>query len=92
MDAAGRLSLSIRELSEQHHFRCRHIRRDVWRKHKSEVTAISAFRIDSELGLLFGRIMTGDEHLIGGPGFLGYLAPGTIRHRLSSRSEYICYF
>jgi len=62
MDAAGRLSLSIRELSERHHFRCRHIRRDVWRKPKSEVRAISAFRIDSELRLLFGRIMTGDEH------------------------------
>ena len=42
MDAADRLSLSIRELSKRHHFRCCHIRRDVWRKPKSEVRAISA--------------------------------------------------
>jgi hypothetical protein len=45
-----------------HVAQCRHIRRDVWRKPKSEVRAISAFRIDSELRLLVGWIMMGDEH------------------------------
>src|SRR5580765_4181915 len=70
MDAAGRLSLSIRELSERYHFRCRHIRRDVWRKSKSEVRAIWAFRIDSELRLLFEWSLLKPSHPVAGLFFM----------------------